>query len=182
MGSLGHVVNREEEYKPFNLNIVGFRNRLGRTNHFDDVIGIYFERDKAWQSFFCAATTRPGLPSLLKPVHERGTAILVPGQYKNAYSIGLHKGKYEALVQIGVVEVYRDNNKDTVYDMDNRTVHRGLFGINIHRASFGAKLVGPDSAGCQVIRDGADFSQFMEICDQSASYRDSKFTYTLVEL
>lgn len=181
MEFLGHKVYRETSI-PFNLNIVGFRNLFGRTNYFDDIIAIYYEYQGEWMSVGYQATTRPGLPHLLKPMNSNGAAILVPGQYRSAYSIGKHKGKYDALVQVGDVEVYRDNNQDSVYDSDSRTIDKGYFGINIHRASFGAKLVGPDSAGCQVIKERSDFESFMALCQKAHNYWRTNFTYTLVEL
>lgn len=172
----------EQSHKPYNLNIVGLRNRFARTNYFDDTLAVYYERDGIWCQHFYEATTMPGKDSLLKPENINGAAILVPSQYEGAYKIGKHKGQYEALVQDEAVDVYRDSNKDLVYDADKRTVQRGFFGINIHKASFGAKLVGPNSAGCQVFKYSNDFTSFMFLCKKAANFWGNKFTYTLVEI
>lgn len=162
------------------FNIVGFRNRFGRSNYFDDFIAIYRQRAGAWETFWYEATTLPGTPSLLKPVNVKGTAILAANQYTDCYKIGFHRGKYEALVQVKPVEVYRDNNRDIFYNQENKEA--GLFGINIHRASLGAKIVGVDSAGCQVIRYRKDYEDFMSLCNKHRILYGNKFTYTLVEL
>ena len=179
---LSYDVAYGEAFKPFHLNIVGFRNRFARTDYFDDTIAVSYQDAGKWMYHFFEATTLPGKPSMLKPENPLGTAILAPGQYKDAYEIALHKGKYEALIQRGQVKVYRDNNKDLVYDLNKQSTEWGLFGINIHKASLGAKLVGPNSAGCQVIKDSVDYDIFMALCHRASKFWGSKFTYTLVEL
>lgn len=158
------------------LNIVGWRNSLGRVNYFDDRISLYWKDDGVWEGRDYQATTKPGNPFLKNPINPKGTAILVPGQY--SYKLGLHHGKYEALVQAGPVKVYRDNNRDLVYDLFRPTIEEGYFGINIHRASIGDKLVGPDSAGCQVIKSKSDYDEFIGLCKRSAT----NLTYTLVDI
>jgi hypothetical protein len=175
---LNYPVLREEVYRPYNLNIVGVRNTLGRVNHFDDFIHVYYERKGEWIHKEFPATTYPGSDSLLKPPNPNGTAILRVGQY--TYQKGLHKGKYEALIQKSPVTVYRDSNRDLVYDKLHKTTQIGFFGINIHSASFGALWVGPNSAGCQVIRSG--FDEFMGLINRSLRYRENSFTYSLVEI
>jgi hypothetical protein len=45
-----------------------------------------------------------------------GTAILCPGQYMDAYEVGLHNAKYEALLQRLPVKVWRDNDRDGKLD------------------------------------------------------------------
>lgn len=172
----------EEEYKPYNLNIVGYRNRFGRPNYFDDTIAVYYQQDDEWIAHFFEATTRPGFPSLLNPVNEKGAAILVPDQYRGSYMLGLHKKRYEALVQREAVKVYRDNNKNLMYDLDQRTIETGFFGINIHRASLFSKVVGLSSAGCQVIKNLVDYQEFISLCHKASDFWGNNFTYTLVEI
>src|SRR5690606_17765887 len=103
------------------LNIVGYRNQFGRPNYFDDTVSVYAKDGEGWLEFHYAATTRPGIPYLRKPVNTKGAAIMVPGQYPG-YRLGLHRGKYIALVQAAPVDVYRDNDKDDVYDICERTI------------------------------------------------------------
>lgn len=166
-------------YSDGELNIVGFRNRFGRPNHFDDCIVIYKNALNGWKSWQYEATTLPGLPYIVKPVNQKGAAILVPGQYTEAYAIGLHRMKYKALIQIKPVKVFRDNTKDENYDTKPSTIEEGLYGINIHKASLQTMVVGIDSAGCQVIHAKEDFDKFISLCGASGQKR---FTYTLVEI
>lgn len=179
--SLNYEVKYEDEHR-YNLNIVGFRNKLSRADYFDDTIGVFYQEAGKWIVHFFEGTTLPGKPHLLKPVNAKGAAILAPGQYKDAYKLGLHKCKYEALVQRESVKVFRDTNKDLRYDQIEQTSEVGFFGINIHRASFGAKLVGPNSAGCQVVKNVNDYDTLMSLCRKASSFCNNKFTYTLVEI
>ena len=168
-----------------NLNIIGIRKKCCSSNHFDDNINVvYRNRDKEWEVFTAAATTDPGRTSLIRPVNRKGTAILVPDQYRGSHKIGLHRGRYTALIQSGAkVAVWRDNDKDRSLDMDDSKIEKGFFGINIHRASARGEtsLVNSYSAGCQVFQDVNDFYKFMELCESSAEKYGDRFTYTLLE-
>lgn len=182
-----HIVNiAEERSYAINqdgaLNILGIRYSDSRPNYFDDQILVFWKESYQWRGFEFQATTLPGIPSLLKPPNPHGTAVLVPGQYKRGYALGLHKGKYEALVQVAPVKVYRDPDLDAEYDLDEETIEEGYFGINIHRASMYAKVVGADSAGCQVIKERVDYDLFISICKSKKIYQNNRFTYTLVQL
>lgn len=175
-------VMQEKNYTVFQdgrLNIVGYRNRFGRPNYFDDAIVMYQKKGALWSAREYKATTLPGTPNLLKPVNTKGAAILFPGQYFDTYALGLHRRKYRALVQVKPVKVYRDNTKDSRLDFIEKTIDEGLFGINIHRASVSALIVGADSAGCQVIQDVDDYDEFIAACQASQQRR---FTYTLLDL
>ena len=114
-----------------------------------------------------------------------GTAILVPGQYRGAYRLDKHQGRYEALCQReGKVKVFRDSNKDKILDMDPDTIEEGFFGINIHRAN--ARRESPEvqkwSAGCQVIADPSDYAELILLAHTQVDKRGFKtFTYTLIE-
>jgi hypothetical protein len=98
--------------------------------------------------------------------------------------IDKHGGRYEALCQrSGKVKVWRDNNRDSLHDMDPTVeTQEGYFGINIHRSSKnGSDLVGRYSAGCTVIQDPKDFEEFMFLCRQQKLVRGwEKYTYTLI--
>jgi len=117
------------------------------------------------------------------PMNSNGTAILVPGQYRSSHKIRLHRGKYEALGQKKPVKVYRDGNKDDVYDADEDTITEGLYGINIHRSNPYTESYYVDkwSAGCQVFKKVDDFDDFMEICHKARDIWGNSFTYTLIE-
>jgi hypothetical protein len=156
------------------VNIVGIRTKDATTNTFNDFITLsYGDIFKGWE-----ATTDPGLYWLRKPGNVKGCAILVPGQYVDAWQIGTHSG-YEALVQCRPVAVYRDNNRDDYLNFDSSTIDRGYFGINIHRAhaSILQFVVEKYSAGCQVFRRRQSFEDFMLLIKCS---NQKYFTYTLL--
>jgi hypothetical protein len=171
----------------YNLNIVGVRNgeTLNEvTNKFDDCITLSYKKDGEWQFHCFEATTDPGKHWVDNVLNEAGVAILKENQYRGSHKIGLHQGKYEALRQQKPVQVYRDNNLDNCYDLDESTLQEGIFGINIHRATKweGKKSTQIDkwSAGCQVIAANDDFRLFMEICNKSKDIWGNSFTYTLI--
>ena len=130
---------------------------------------------------YYVVTTQPGITSLKTPVNAKGCAILVPGQYRGCWKIGLHKGKYEALTQDKPVSVYRDINRDNYYDYDKSKIDRGMFGINIHKAGANSVQVDNWSAGCQVFANANQFKLFMDLCHkQVINGFGSNFTYTLL--
>lgn len=192
MDSLGHEVFTGRE-KPYNLNIVGVRSASRKVDEFQDTLFVFWPEEKTgWGMRTFPITTLPGsnylVKNLLSPL---GCAILVPGQYKGVYSIDLHGGNYKALCQRnGRVRVFRDKNRDYVYDMSPSSVEGGFFGINIH-APINMRTLGPSayvaekvrgaSAGCQVFKSTADFQNFMDICNESAKHWGNKFTYTLIQ-
>lgn len=169
-----------ESSQSFNLNIVGWRRKIFEANKFNDVIAVYWQQDTVWRVRQWPATTIPGVPWFLNPENPKGTAILVPGQYPKVYSLGLYKG-YTSLKQIGLLKVYRDLNKDGYPDKIPETIEEGVFGIHIHKAGLWSKLVGTSSAGCQVFQNAADFDEFIELCETSASIYGNAFTYTLFD-
>lgn len=171
----------EDQRLNYNLNIIGVRNPQSRVNYFDDTLYVIWKYNDTWYSESWPITTYPGLPSLLKPVNPYGTAILVAGQYRGAMRIGLHKGKYRALVQAKAVKVYRDADLDGEFDLNDVTIEEGMFGINIHKAGVLTQLIGPNSAGCQVFQKSDDFYDFMFICEKAAKNWGNSFTYTLLE-
>jgi hypothetical protein len=174
-----------ESNKDFDVNIVGIRNTTTQnkvTNRFDDTMTLSYKINGVWQFHQWICTTDPGITyttqRLLSPL---GVARLVPNQYRGAYQIGLHQGKYEALVQRKPVKVYRDANKDLKFD--ETKIEEGLFGINIHRSSpTGVSTVIEGwSAGCQVFSNIRDFRQFMQIMNRAKDVFGNNFTYTLIE-
>lgn len=167
----------------YNLNIIGVR-RTGTkvTNQFDDFIVVeYIDMYGIKTREVFAATTDPGLSSITSPISSKGCAILAPGQYRSCWKLGYHKGKYEAIVQYKPVKVYRDNNKNKVYDFDSKTIEEGIFGINIHKAGDNSTIVNGWSAGCQVLARRKDFDKLMKLAHYQISQGHGKlFTYTLI--
>ena len=171
-----------------NLNIIGVRNSETKnrvTNAFDDCITLSYKLDGEWKFHCFKCTTDPGTHWVENLLNPNGVAILKPNQYRGSHKIGLHQGKYEALKQQKPLEVYRDDNQDGIYDCLEEDVEKGIFGINIHRATakIGGKSTRVDkwSAGCQVIASNDDFAVFMKICNQAKDLWGNSFTYTLIE-
>lgn len=173
----------------YNLNIIGVRNDSGDASKFDDTINVIYKVDGEWVADVYPVTTEPGTSILKNPIKEvrhKGTAILVPDQYRSTYIIGWHGSKtngHEALIQRGSkVRVWRDNNRDTTPDYHGPE-EEGWFGINIHKHRGSAARVntGGVSAGCQVFKDTREFYEFMETCQDAADKYSNSFTYTLLE-
>ena len=172
----------------FDVNIIGIRNSetKGRvTNTFDDCITISYKEKGEWKFFCYKATTDPGSHWEQNLLNKKGVAILKPGQYRSSHKLRLHQGKYLALGQKKPVTVYRDNNRDDKYDLDESKTDTGIFGINIHRATGkkGGKSTRVDkwSAGCQVIADNDDWHTFLDICQTAREIHGNSFSYTLIE-
>ena len=167
----------------YNLNIIGIRRDGNKvTNEFDDALVVIHHAESGNEiRYWYPITTEPGIIYMKDPIGSKGTAILVPGQYRGAWKIGLHQGKYKALTQCKSVKVYRDGNKDNIYDFDSKTIDEGIFGINIHKAGAASIQVDKWSAGCQVFANTVDFNHFMKLCDKQVENGYGKFfTYTLL--
>mgnify|MGYP000301794931 CR=1 FL=1 len=118
-------------------------------------------------------------------MNKDGVAILKPNQYRGSHKLRLHQGKYLALGQKKDVTVYRDNDRDDKYDLDESKTDTGLFGINIHRATGRSGKTSTQidkwSAGCQVIANNDDWHKFLGVCKNSSDIWGNSFSYTLIE-
>lgn len=170
-----------EDPKGYDLNLFGVRTADVQSNTFNDWVGVMYVSEGVWNFFAFPATTDPGLYWRLHPMNVDGTAILKPGQYRGAYKYGIHRG-YPALQQQRDVVVYRDNDRDNYLHVDEDTTEKGIFGINIHRASSKApsKAVDRWSAGCQVLQDPIHFAFLIELVRKSTSIYGNSLTYTLL--
>ena len=167
----------------YNLNIIGIRsNNNVVTNKYDDIIVIDYNTDICHKRVCYTITTEPGKYYMQNVANSKGTAILVPGQYRGCWKLGLHRGKYKALCQAKEVKVYRDNNKDMIYDMSPETIDKGIFGINIHRSNetWTRNTIDKYSAGCQVFNDPVEFNSFIRLCEKQRKLYGNSFTYTLI--
>ena len=167
----------------YNLNLIGVRTASRVANKFDDWFHVVFKDDsEEWVDLTFRCTTDPGTYWLENPMRRQGTAILVAGQYRSAWKVGLHRGQYEALCQKGGrVKVYRDSNRDNTHDMLEDSVMDGWFGINIHKSGNDSTQVNKWSAGCQVFANDADFDIFMSLIRKSVEKYGDGFSYTLLE-
>lgn len=185
MNSKGYRYFTNGEY---NINIIGVRKYNEHnivTNMFDDAIIITYKTPaNGWKKLIYPITTEPGNYYMNKQLgNPKGTAILVPNQYRGCYQLGKHNGKYKALVQVKPVQVYRDGNKDLIYDMNPENIVSGCFGINIHRSGvlYTPNKVDNYSAGCQVFQSINDYNAFIRLCEEQVKRYGNSFTYTLIE-
>lgn len=178
----------------YHLNLIGVRNtRQLHANTFNDVFCVAYRVKGKPVVRQYACTTDAGNYYRENPINPQGTAILPPGQYHSMWRLGLHRGKYEALVQACPAVLIRDNNRDSNLDMNARTGVRELAGINCHRARADGTSTQVDkwSAGCQVIANSEDFAELMDLaklCEKTWYPEKSphrkwgmEFTYTLLE-
>lgn len=169
----------------YNLNIIGVRKKLYNnkvTNLYDDMLIVDYNTEVGHKRQLFNITTKPGLYYMQKLGNPKGTAILVPNQYRGCWQIGLHQGKYKALVQRKPVAVYRDGNKDDIFDLEPVSIQNGLFGINIHRSNetWTRNTIDQYSAGCQVFNNPTDFNAFLRLCEKQKAKYGNTFTYTLI--
>ena len=186
--SKGYKWFEDHNNKGYDVNIVGVRNNAtkGRvTNAFDDHITISYKVDSEWQFHCYKCTTDPGSHWVKNILSDSGVAVLKPGQYRSSHKLRLHQGKYMAVGQQKPVKVYRDNNLDNKYDLNEDSLEEGIFGINIHRATgrTGGTSTRVDkwSAGCQVIAANDDWHEFLDICYEAQAIWGNSFSYTLIE-
>jgi hypothetical protein len=179
--NLGYTIDK----RPNKLNIIGVRNSKATSqDKFDDVLA-YFTYDTNGNLIgkVVPATTDPSTYFLKSPINVKGAAILKSGQYKDAYQIGLHRGKYEALVQAKPVTVIRDSDRNSLINYFAPT-QTGLYGINIHKSTKGKQnedIIDFDSAGCQVFRNIPEFMDMMRLAQTSRKKYGNSFTYTLID-
>jgi hypothetical protein len=177
----GHAVF-ENYSKDYNINIIGVRDATPELDDFGCRLWAIWNTRGGWRSEDWQITTLPG-SRFLKEVHlnPEGCAILAEGQYRGCYKIRLHRGQYRAVCQDRPVQVYRDGNRDDVFDLDPAMLRSGRYGINIHQpGSEVAWRVYSNSAGCQVFKRRADFRRFMWIANRAAALWGNRFTYTLI--
>jgi len=151
----------------WNLNTVAIRSAAPEFDRFTCRLAHFWKNASGWSLRQWPITTFPGAHYMIdKLLNPAGAAILCKGQYRSIYRLDRHRGIYEALCQRnGPVRVYRDGNRNRVYDMDPRTVQTGNFGINLHAtqnpdgapANHVATRIHTASAGCPVFARIGDF-------------------------
>jgi len=178
---LGYKIDK----RPNKLNIICVRNSSATNqDKFDDLLAYFIYDDKGnLRGKVVPGTTDPSTSFLKSPINIKGAAVLKSGQYKDAYQLGLHRGKYEALIQAKPVTVIRDNDRNALINYFAPT-QTGLYGINIHKSTKGKNnedIIGLDSAGCQVFRNIPDFIDMMTLAKISRKNYGNSFTYTLID-
>ena len=178
---LGYKVFTSGDY---NLNLIGVRAAEQEPNKFCDSFNIIYKKNDVWIWEKYPFTSIAGSYWLLNPSRVTGTAILKHDmQYRGLWILGLHQGRYEALVQQGnECTVWRDDNQDIIADYEGPE-ETGYFGINCHRANEHreSEIVERWSAGCQVFANPSHFSRLISLAkSQVEAGQGSKFSYTLI--
>lgn len=160
--------------KPYYLNLIGVRTaNASSPSTFDDYIAFfYYDSNGNLIGKVAPATVDPSVHYLKQVINKNGAAILKSGYYEDAYQIGLHRGKYKALVQRAPMTVIRDNDRNGLINFFADT-ETGLFGINMHKPAGNKShenLIGSDSAGCQVFKNESDFNEMMNMAEKHTSF------------
>lgn len=165
-------------------NIIGIRSRLNVPDAFNDLFFIVYKENDIEKLFSSTITTDPGVTYQQKFLNPKGCAVMKRGQYLNAYKLGFHQNKtdHRALVQVGKITVYRDNDKDGFAETEGFPEEIGYFGCNIHGANKNQVTVkiGPWSAGCQVHSRWSAKEQMCDIVEKFKSLNNGLVTYTLI--
>lgn len=179
--SSGYTIDK----RPYKLNLIGVRNsEATNQDKFDDLIAyFYYDNKGKLVGKVGVGTTDPSTFWLYNPMNDAGAAILKSGEYKDSWEIGVHRGKYVALVQKKPVTVIRDDDRNSLINYFAPT-YKGVYGINIHKSSLGkdnVNYIDKDSAGCQVFRDVSDFDSMMTMANISREKYGNEFSYILLD-
>ncbi|MEG3899005.1 MULTISPECIES: hypothetical protein [unclassified Microcoleus] len=148
-------------------------------NHFNDLrLLLLFDKGVATIEGAWEATTEPGYYYTDNPMNPNGAARIAFGQYR-AWQVGLHgySDPHEALIQVGLVKVHRDWNRDMIRTGD--AIDEGYFGINQHHGWGHPKNdIHKAGAGCFVGRDPNEHFDFMDRVKSDSRYiADPNFVF-----
>jgi hypothetical protein len=164
---------------PYSVTLLSIRNpeTLSVDVWDDKTIALWYDSSKKLNIFQCTSTTHPGINYLMKPFRgTKGPICMLDGiQFRGLYKLmdkghNPPSGGYRAFRQVKPAEYVRDTNLNSVNDYNNliknpNNIIKGIFNTNLHRASQYKinNLIGPWSAGCQVIQKYEDFIQLIAI-------------------
>jgi len=155
------------------VNIMGIRND-SNPGEWNDSIIVNID-NKIWKY---EATVDPSLYYTKNPMKKQGCAHLCLGFHKNIWIIGMHRGKYTALVQRGgKCKIWRDKNKN--FKNDDNIIEYKYSAINLHHGYSKRGKIGVHSAGCQVIRSKSEFEDFIRNVKEAGI---QKFSYLLIPI
>lgn len=130
-------------------------------------------------------STNPGKYGLLnwKKWSKKGAAIIKANEwYYSVWKRGLHKGKMEALLQVGEFKVVRDSDMDLKSEDDGEWSWERNRGLNFHTQTYNKvkrvirKFIGLWNIGCQTPSDSKKYHEFIRI-----SKPQKRFTYCLID-
>lgn len=174
----------------YDVNLFGIR-RKTNADSFDDLLGCVWHYKGQPNIIMASGTTDPGHAARKDPSNTKGVAILKEGHYKGCWQLDWEGGRrqYPHLNQVGKVTVYRDNNKDTLLDLQTCPTESGFFGIEMHRENakdlHDSTIVGRWSEGCQVWQSSIAYDAVMRVCRAQKDFYagkswSDKFSYTLL--
>jgi hypothetical protein len=172
--------------KPLNLNIIEERKSPLLNNRFEDEIHLIWNFAGQIERLSFRCTTKAG--TAYQKTGERW-GIKAVGQYKGAYKLDKHSGRYYALCQrLAKIDAHRFARGKSESIEDATHMQSGMFGANIHRANYTyAKHAKRDlrvnrwSAMCTVLPFHEDFNIFMQVIKEASNIWGNKFTTTLIE-
>jgi hypothetical protein len=154
--------------RPFELNIVGLRNKNVR--HTDEIHVFYKINAKNWNYHVYEGITDPIYLS-----KSKSPILLKEGQYINAFEIGKHKEKFTGLVQVKPVTVLENNDRASSFSAGESK--NGIYHIDIIPETAFEK----DDDGCQLLLGEENFKELMAFCKKHLELYGNQFTYTLID-
>jgi len=177
--------------EPWILNIVGIRSNTKQqgstaTDKFIDYIIMWYYDNKGKRIDAKSIITTTPARSYYIGTASGNFNNMLPNQYKDAYSIGLHKGKYQALILSKLIDISRPTKGKGVYDYSKPSKENPK--DNIHKALADTPTISCNkgtrgwSAGCQVFKKVSDFEWMMSAARQQVNNTNKKvFDYTLLK-
>lgn len=170
------------KYIPEGFWVLGIRSNEDTYDVFDDKFYVF--KGEKFKDVMTGTTNTGGygLNSYDKWSDKGAAQIKADEWYYNVWERGKHKGKVEALKQVGAFKVIRDNNKNQKSgDIDSWTWEKGK-GLNFHPNTYNLLqkvkrwVIGKWSIGCQVPNDIPKYKKFIE-----GTRPQNTFTYCLVD-
>lgn len=169
--------------KEMDVNFIGIRTANRIADNYDDYFALCWVEDGSQRIWVNSKfTTDPGIYYLkTKLLNPNGCAILVPNQYRSCWKLGMHgnKNPYEAFVQVGKMDFYRDRDRDNEIEGDPTTIESGIIGLNQHHG-YDSANVGPNSAGCQVHKLKESLNFVKDVFKRSIPLHGERVSYTLL--
>jgi len=164
--------------RPYELNIVGLRNRNVRNA--DEIHVFYKINSRNWNYHVYEAITDSATIWQGKAPYPLRPVLLAEGQYKGAYKLGKHKNT-DALVEVKPVTVVRDLDRSSLMSAGTKTSE--LFGIDILAATEEGETISLDiqDEGCQLLLGDENFKEFLGYCGKHKELYGNEFSYSLID-
>ncbi|MFN0213860.1 MAG: formylglycine-generating enzyme family protein [Saprospiraceae bacterium] len=169
-----------EEYYP---NIIALRRSKNRQPDAwqDQLLVLWRTPDSIWQSRTYLCTTMPGQYFAQNPGNPKGAPMIAPGQYLNLFEPGVVRNR-SALVQRGMLTLYRDANKSGAIDAGDPIDRGDSFGMNIHNTKMDQEpaTIGQWSEGNIVMPRKNERAELQRIYTTAYQNQGRRFALTLL--